>query len=89
MGILRGRLLNVWSLLCVCNLVSRQPAYRRHGGIVAYLALLCWLGGGAFGLLGGVVAACMTEGEGKKVSFYIIGINVALLLAAYLFLAYK
>jgi hypothetical protein len=59
------------------------------GGIVAYLALLCWLGGGGFGFLGGVVAACMAEGEGQKVSFYIIGFNVALLVAAYLFLAYK
>ncbi len=59
------------------------------GGIVAYLAFLCWLGGGGFGLLGGMVAVCITEGEAQKVSCYIIGFNVLLLAAAYLFLAYK
>jgi len=59
------------------------------GGIVAYLSFLCWLGGSGFGLLGGMVAICITEGEAQKVSFYIIGFNVVLLTAAYLFLAYK
>ena len=58
------------------------------GGVAAYLAFLCWLGGGGFGLLGGVIAVCITEGEARKISSYIIGFNLALLAAAYLFLAY-
>jgi len=80
-------MLGVFSAFATWYLVSLH--IEGMGGIVAYLALLCWLGGGGFGLLGGMVAACITEGEAQKVSFYIIGFNVALLLAAYLFLVYK
>ena len=57
------------------------------GGIIAYLAFLLWLGGAVFGLLGGIVAACVTTDEDRTVSFRIIGINGGLLLLAALFLS--
>jgi uncharacterized membrane protein YfcA len=57
------------------------------GGIVAYLAFLMWAGAAVFGILGSIVAACMTEDQEQTVSILILAVNGVLLLLAGLFLS--
>lgn len=59
------------------------------GGIAVLLSFYCWLGGSFFGLLGGIVTACMTKDEEQRRCLRISAANGGLLVLALLFLVYR